>query len=308
MSGRPFLGFICERVLFHLPSIATDDEADDDYVPNRRTRSQSKKNERSSRLLSTGSVRSAKRVRLADVISGSVSRPPPLYGSSGDDYMPPMISASRILEGRYSVFFLVSYGGCTGVVFFCRMCIPYVAFIVVVDTETGSRVHSSEDSDVFVCEDAVDTPAVESSVSSVLPAEAPRHSRTQHGRNAVGVEASVVYNDWDNGTLVFIRFVLSVITLGFVVVCSLIVDFLYSVLLVTRTCLLLAGLESVPPTSPMVMSAAQCVLLARSAARAERTETQKETKTLSKRKCLPWVTFCSSSWCDCSPVLFYFAC
>ena len=121
MDGRPFLGFICERVLFHLPSVATDDEADDDYVPNCRTRSQSKNNQRSSRLLSTGSVRSAKRVRLADVISGSVSRPPPLYGSSGDDYMPSMISASRTLEGRYSVFFLVSYGGCTGVIFFLQI-------------------------------------------------------------------------------------------------------------------------------------------------------------------------------------------
>ena len=64
---------------------------------------------------------------------------------------------------------------------------------------------------MFVCEDAVDTPAVESGVSSVLPAEAPRHFRTQHGRNAVGVEASVVYNDWDNGMLVFIRFVLYVL-------------------------------------------------------------------------------------------------
>ena len=126
------------------------------------------------------------------------------------------------------------------------MYIPYVAFIVVVDTETGPRVHSSEDSDVFVCEDAVDTPAVESGVSSVLPAGPPRHSRTQHGRIAVGVEASVVYNDWDYGTLVFIRFVLYVITLGFVVVCSLKVEFLCSVLLITRTCLLLAGLESVP--------------------------------------------------------------
>ena len=188
------------------------------------------------------------------------------------------------------------------------MCIPYVAFIVVVDTETGPRVHSSEDSDVFVCEDAVHTPAVESGVSSALPAEAPRHYRTQHERTAVGVEASVVYNDWDYGTLVFFRFVLYAITLGFVVVCSLIVEFLCSVLLVTRTCWLLAGLESVPPTSPMVMSAAKCVMLARSAARAERTETQKETKTLSKRKCLPWVTFCSSGCCDCFPVLFSFVC
>ena len=313
MGGRPFLAFICERVLFHLPSVATDGEADDDYVPNRRTRSQSKRKQRASRLFSTGSVRSARRVRLADVISGSVSRPPPLFDSSGDNHVPPMISASHTLEGRYSVFFLVSYGGCTGVVCFWvsfshSFCIPYVAFIVVVDTETGPRVHSSEDSDVFVCEDAVDTPAVESGVSSVLPAEASRHSRTQHGRMAVGVEASVVYNDWDNGTLVFICFVLYVITLGFIFICSLIVEFLYSVLLVPRTCLLSAGLESVPPMSPMVMSAAQCVMLARSAAQAERTETQKETKTLSKRKCLPWVTFCSSGCCNCFPVLSSFVC
>ena len=48
--------------------------------------------------------------------------------------------------------------------------------------------------------------------------------------------------------------------------------------------LLSAGLDTVPPGSPMVMSAAQCVMLARSAARAERTEVLKETKSLSKRK------------------------
>ena len=33
------------------------------------------------------------------------------------------------------------------------------------------------------------------------------------------------------------------------------------------------GLKTVSPGSPMMMSAAQCVMLARSAARAERTET-----------------------------------
>ena len=37
---------------------------------------------------------------------------------------------------------------------------------------------------------------------------------------------------------------------------------------VKLTCLLSAGLDAVPPGSPMMMSAAQCVLLARSAARA----------------------------------------
>ena len=48
--------------------------------------------------------------------------------------------------------------------------------------------------------------------------------------------------------------------------------------------MLSAGLLSVPTGSPVVMSAAQCVMLARSAARAERTETQKETKNLAKRE------------------------
>ena len=48
--------------------------------------------------------------------------------------------------------------------------------------------------------------------------------------------------------------------------------------------LVLVGLKSVAPGSPVVMSAAQCVLLARSAARAERTETLKETKTLARRE------------------------
>ena len=109
MGGRPFLGIVSERVLFHLLSVVTDDEADGDYVPGRRAKSRSKKKQRTSRVLSTGSVHSAKRVRLADIVSGSVSRPPPLYDSSGDDYVPPMISASHTLESRYSVFFLVSY-------------------------------------------------------------------------------------------------------------------------------------------------------------------------------------------------------
>ena len=49
--------------------------------------------------------------------------------------------------------------------------------------------------------------------------------------------------------------------------------------------LLPAGLDAVPPLSPVMMSAAQCVMLTRSAARAERTEALKETKSLAKRKC-----------------------
>ena len=49
-------------------------------------------------------------------------------------------------------------------------------------------------------------------------------------------------------------------------------------------CLFLVGLGSTPAGSPVMMSVAQCVMLARSAARAERTETQKETKSLARRE------------------------
>ena len=68
-------------------------------------------------------------------------------------------------------------------------------------------------------------------------------------------------------------------------------------------CSCLVGLKSVAPGSPMVMSAAQCVLLARSAARAERTDALKETKTLARRKLL-FVSFLLcvrlNGWFDCS--------
>ena len=60
-------------------------------------------------MLSTTSVQSAKRVRLADVISGSITRPPSAHDSSGDDHVPPMISASRTLESRYSFSFSFSF-------------------------------------------------------------------------------------------------------------------------------------------------------------------------------------------------------
>ena len=47
----------------------------------------------------------------------------------------------------------------------------------------------------------------------------------------------------------------------------------------------------------MMMSAAQCAMLARSAARAERTETLKETKTLAKRKVPSKVVLLSDKIC-----------
>ena len=67
----------------------------------------------------------------------------------------------------------------------------------------GPGIESSEDNDVFVCERAGDTPAPVSDAVSELPGVSSKRGRTQHGRVAVGVEASVVYNEWENGTLNF---------------------------------------------------------------------------------------------------------
>ena len=53
-----------------------------------------------------------------------------------------------------------------------------------------------------------------------------------------------------------------------------------------------------PSGSPVIMSAAQCVMFARCAARSERTEAMKETKTLAKRKLLSVTLFiCYSMNC-----------
>ena len=78
-------------------------------------------------------------------------------------------------------------------------------FIVAgLDSEPG--LESSGGSDVFVCEAAQDTPAQESDATSTIPAGLPRHTRTQHGRTALGTEASVVYNDWDKGIVLHVCF------------------------------------------------------------------------------------------------------
>ena len=84
----------------------SDAGQDEDYVPSSRKRSQLKKKRRASRVLSTGSVQPARRVRLADIVSGTVPRPPTLQDSHGRDYAPPVISASRTLESRYSICLL----------------------------------------------------------------------------------------------------------------------------------------------------------------------------------------------------------
>ena len=66
------------------------------------------------------------------------------------------------------------------------------------------RGTDSSDSDVFVCEEARDTPACESDAVSALAVEAAHSSRTQHARDAVRLEPSVVYNDWDKGIVAFV--------------------------------------------------------------------------------------------------------
>ena len=75
----------------------------------------------------------------------------------------------------------------------------YVCCISVADPESEPGLKSSAASDVFVCEQAVDSTAAESAATSLLPDESGRLLRIQHGREAVGVDPSVVYNDWGKG-------------------------------------------------------------------------------------------------------------
>ena len=159
-------------------------------------------------MLSTTSVQSAKRVRLVDVISGSIPRPASAHDSSGDDYVPPVISASRTLESRYSLPFfgcrVSEMGSCVAFRDTCSAFpVLHIVCVAVAGAEPGPGVESSGNSDVFVCEVAVDTPALVSDAISELPGVSSKRGRTQHGRVAVGVEASVVYNDWENCTLNF---------------------------------------------------------------------------------------------------------
>ena len=84
------------------------------------------------------------------------------------------------------------------------LCILSFCFIVPDPTPiTGMqasvvpRAIASSGSDVFVCEEARDTPAVGSDPAPVLADEGVQTSRTQHGRDAIGLEPSVVYNDWE---------------------------------------------------------------------------------------------------------------
>ena len=108
MGGRPFL-VVCECVLFTSTFLAfPHDDLDEDNCPTARSKS-SKKKLRSSQILSTSSVRSPKRVRLASLLAGSVCKPRSLVDSSGEEFDLPSISASKTFESRFlCVFFVAS--------------------------------------------------------------------------------------------------------------------------------------------------------------------------------------------------------
>ena len=56
---------------------------------------------------SVGSVGPARRVRLADILPGAIPDHPTLRDSSGDEYDSLTVSASRTLESKYFIVFLV---------------------------------------------------------------------------------------------------------------------------------------------------------------------------------------------------------
>ena len=58
---------------------------------------------------------------------------------------------------------------------------------------------SSGESGVFVCEQSLDTPALENETVSVLPDFEMRHERTQHGCPAVDLEPSIIHNERGKG-------------------------------------------------------------------------------------------------------------
>ena len=70
-----------------------------------------------------------------------------------------------LLLGTLVLHFLFSYIGC----------------ILVAGAVPGPGVESFEDSDVFVCEVAVHTPAPVSDAVSELPGVSSKRGRTQHG-------------------------------------------------------------------------------------------------------------------------------
>ena len=78
--------------------------------------------------------------------------------------------------------------------------------VSVAELGHGPGVGSSTEGDVFVCEAVLETPAQESDIVSLLPDESSRHTRTQYGRTAVGLEPSVIHNEWENGMFPYLFF------------------------------------------------------------------------------------------------------
>ena len=91
-----------------------------------------------------------------------------LMDSSGEEYDPPTISASKTLESRYSCVFLVAPNvlcreELVGEVRYSFLCTSMLCFVVT-GLDSGHGVESSGGNDVFVCEAALDTPAQKSDV------------------------------------------------------------------------------------------------------------------------------------------------
>ena len=84
----------------------------------------------------------------------------------------------------------------------------FYVVVLVAELGHGPGFGSSAEGDVFVCEAALETPARESDIVSLLPDESSRHTRTQHGRTAVGLEPSVIHNEWENGMFPYLFFLL----------------------------------------------------------------------------------------------------
>ena len=183
----------------------SDNEDDEDYVPPPKLKSQSKKKRRASRLLCVECARSARRVRLSDVLCLDQCLILLFFMTVVGTIMSHLSSLlHEHLKVGTSFFFLVACGFflvgvlLSMVLLFSILCICYH---LVADPVTGAGFESSGVGDVFVCEQAQDSPAVESEVISMLPEDGGQCSRTQHGRAAVGVEPSVIYNAWENGTV-----------------------------------------------------------------------------------------------------------
>ena len=175
-----------------------------------------------------------------------------------------------------------SYAYCYSIYDFLLCVVPGLEPSTGVQASVVPRGAVSGDSDVFISEEAHDTPAWESDAVSVLVVEAAHSSRTQHGRDAVGLEPSVVYNDWDRGIVAFVTVFIIIAFLyvcyRFSLFCFLLkmVDGKFMVVVFSwiESCFSRVTYDDV--CRPVRDACPKCC-------RAERTETLKETKSLAKR-------------------------